>query len=71
MSKLTALIDARFYKQVINADTVKMLLYELHDGRLIWRKVSPLIKHLRLPQRPVTFPLAISLKALRTEMLLM
>ena len=71
MSNHSALIDALFYKQVINADTVEILLYELHDGRLIRRKVSLFIKHLRLSQRPVTFPLAINLKALRTEMLLM
>jgi len=52
----SALIDALFYKQVINADTVEILLYELHDGRLIGGKVSPFKKHLRLPQRPVTLP---------------
>ena len=55
MSNLPALIDALFYKQVINADTVEILLYELHDGRLIWSKVSAFIKHLGLPQGPVTF----------------
>ncbi len=56
MSNLAALIDALIYKQIINADTVEILLYELHNGRLIGSKVSPFIKHLRLPQRPVTFP---------------
>ena len=56
LSKLSTLIDALFYNQVINADTVEILLDKLHDGRLIWRKVSPFIKHLRRPQRPVTFP---------------
>jgi hypothetical protein len=56
LSKLSALIDALFYKQVINADTVEIILDKLHDGRLIWRKVSSFIKHFRLPQRPVTFP---------------
>ena len=46
-------VNALLYKQVINADAVKILLDELHYGRLIRSKVPPIIKHFRLPQRPV------------------
>jgi hypothetical protein len=55
MSNYSALVDALSDKQIIIADTVEILLYELHDGRLIGSKVSLFIKHLYLPQHPVAF----------------
>ena len=56
MSNIPALVDARLYQQIIDADTVKILLDELHDRRLIGREVSIFKVHLRLSQRSVTLP---------------